>query len=85
MEWAAGLEAEQNSWNQEWVEAYMAYEQAVAAPWNNFVTEAERLVISGDLADAESQTEVISFVAENTFVDGVSLAEAFPEIEQIIG
>ena len=84
MEWATGKQAETDAWNQEWVAAYEAYEQAIAAPWNKLVSEAESLIVSGSLADLKTVDEVISFVASNTFVDGVALSEVLPEYEEFI-
>ena len=76
--WVAGKEVEASEHNQQWVEAWRSYEQAVAQPWDDFVTRAEELTVSGAKMDMQTKEEVISFIAENTFVDGVSLSETFP-------
>ena len=78
MEWATSKQAESDAWNQEWVVAYEAYEAAVAAPWNKLVSDVESLIISGDYKDTKTTEEMITFVADNTFVDGVSLNDSFP-------
>lgn len=84
MAWAAGKQAESDAWNQEWMAAIEAYDTAIAAPFNKLVDEAESLIVSGTLADTKTDDEVISFIADNTFVDGVALSSMFPEIEEFI-
>lgn len=75
------LEAE---WNAEWVSAWMAYESAIQQPWNEFVSQAEKQISTGVVYDAETEAEVIAFVADNTFVNGESLTTVFPEINEFM-
>lgn len=84
MAWATGKQAESEAWTQEWMAAYEAYETAIAAPWNTLVDQADSLIVAGALADVQTDAEVITFVADNTFVDGVALSAMFPEIEEVI-
>ena len=48
------------------------------------MTNAEDLIIEGNKMDAQTKEEVISFVAENTFIDGQSLSEVFPRVEEFL-
>ena len=57
---------------------------AVAEPWNAFVDEAEALAREDDELRLETDEEVIRYLSENTFVDGVSLMETYPQIEDWI-
>lgn len=57
---------------------------AITEPWNDFVTRAEELSIEDAKIDAQTEEEIIRFVADNTFVDGVSLTDKYPEIDQWI-
>ena len=75
------LETEQG---QKWSDAWIAYMDAVAEPWNSFVDEAEALAREDDELRLETDEEVIRYLSENTFVDGVSLMETYPQIEDWI-
>ena len=51
---------------------------AVAEPWNSFVDSAEALALEDDTLRLETDEEVIRYLANNTFVDGVSLMDTYP-------
>ena len=57
---------------------------AVAEPWNSFVDEAEGLALEDKKLELDTDEEVIRYLADNTFVDGVSLMDTYPQIEDII-
>ena len=67
-----------------WAEAWQTYMDAVAQPWNDFLTQAEKL--SDEYVESGIQTdqEIMRFIAENTFVDGKSLSEVFPQFEDFL-
>ena len=69
------LETEQG---QKWSDAWIAYMDAVAEPWNSFVDEAEGLALEDDTLRLETDEEVIRYLANNTFVDGDSLMDTYP-------
>lgn len=48
------------------------------------MTRAEELSVEDAKLDAQTDEEVIRFVADNTFVDGVSLTDTYPEIDEWI-
>ena len=62
----------------------MTYQDAIAEPWNGFLTRAEDLSIEDALISMDTDEEVIRFVAENTFLDGESLNAVFPMIEEFL-
>ena len=43
MAWASGVESEYNSMNEQWAEAWQSYQDAIAQPWNDFLTKVEEL------------------------------------------
>ena len=69
---------------QKWADAWIAYEDAITRPWNDFVTRAEELSIEDAKLDAQTDEEIIRFIADNTFVDGVSLTDKYPQIDEWI-
>ena len=69
---------------QKWAEAWIAYQDAIAQPWNDFVDRAEELSIEDAKLDAQTDEEVIRFISDNTFVDGVSLTDKYPQIDEWI-
>jgi len=75
------LETEQG---QKWSDAWIAYMDAVAEPWNSFVDQAEALALEDDTLRLETDEEVIRYLSNNTFLDGVSLMDTYPEIEDWI-
>ena len=67
-----------------WMDAWESYESAISAPWNDFVSSAESLAKEGKSLDMQTSEDVINFVAKNTYVDGQSLNDKFPEIQQFL-
>ena len=45
---------------------------------------AEELSIKDAKLDAQTDEEIIRFIADNTFVDGVSLTDKYPQIDEWI-
>ena len=82
--WFQGKMDLQSEQGQKWADAWIAYQDAITKPWNDFVTRAEELSVEDAKLDAQTKEETIRFVADNTFVDGVSLTEKYPEIDQWI-
>jgi hypothetical protein len=82
--WVAGKEADQSALDQQWEEAWNAYQAAIAQPWNDFLTTAEGLAKEEDRQDAQTFDESVRFIANNTFIDGVPLIEAYPEVEEFL-
>ena len=77
-ETAAGLQ------DQKWVDAWQAYQDAITAPWNAFLDRAEQISDEDIKIGMQTDQEYITFIAENTFVDGKSLKEVFPQIEEFL-
>ena len=82
--WYQGKVDLETAQGQKWADAWIQYMDAIAEPWNNFVDEAEKLALEDDELRLETDEEVIRFIADNTFVDGVSLSDTYPEIEDWI-
>ena len=70
--------------DQQWVDAWKSYEAAITQPWNDFVTEAERIQRERDQLDIQTTEDVVNFIANNTFVDGKSLQDTYPEIQEFL-
>lgn len=70
--------------DQQWVDAWKSYEAAITKPWNDFVTEAERIQRRQDQLDIQTTEDVVNFIANNTFVDGKSLQDTYPEIQEFL-
>lgn len=83
-EWAADKEAAYAALDQKWVEAWFNYQDSIAQPWSDFLEQSEELMEEGQEMDIETTEEMITFVAENTFINGVSLADTFPGIESFL-
>jgi len=62
-----------------WAEAWQSYQAAIAKPWDEFLTSVEGLVQEGHDQDWKTNEEVFTFISNNTFIDGKSIAEKFPE------
>ena len=84
-EWATDKEAAYAALDQKWAEAWFAYQDAIAQPWSEFLDKADDYVEEGQELDMETFDEMITFVAENTFINGMSLADTFPGIEGFLG
>ena len=67
-----------------WNDAWMTYEEAIAQPWNDFVTRAEQLSVEDAELDMQTDEEIIRFISDNTYVDGTSLTDTYPEINEWI-
>jgi hypothetical protein len=78
--WKAETGSAYHAIDQQWADAWKAYEAAIQQPWNDFLTQAETIQRSNDQLDIQTTEDVVNFVADATFVDGKSLNEAFPEI-----
>jgi hypothetical protein len=75
-------EAAYKEMDQKWMDAWGTYQQAIAQPWNDFLTTSEELEREGSQLDVQTTEEVVNFVADNTYVDGQTLNEAFPEVQE---
>ena len=82
--WKQDTRAAYEAIDQQWVDAWKSYEAAITEPWNNFVTEAERIQRSRDQLDIQTTEDVVNFIANNTFVDGKSLQDTYPEIQEFL-
>ena len=82
--WKQDTRAAYEAIDQQWVDAWKSYEAAITEPWNNFVTEAERIQRSRDQLDIQTTEDVVNFIANNTFVDGRSLQDTYPEIQEFL-
>ena len=82
--WAADKEAAYEGLNQKWADAWTSYVDAIQTPWNDFVTQAESLDREGAEMDIATMEEMITFIANNTFIDGASLSETFPSIKEYL-
>jgi len=72
--------AEATALDMEFLEAYRSYESAIHQPWNDFLTKAEELTVRGIEMDAKTDQEIVTWVASNTFVDGESLYDKYPQV-----
>ena len=81
--WMEGKMAQDEALMQEWENAWSSYMSAVEQPWNDFLDSAEALIIKDHAMDTKTDEEVISYIIDNTWVDGQSLREMFPEVEQV--
>jgi len=68
----------------DWAAAWMAYQDAIAQPWNDFVSKAETIFQKGADIDVKANEDVINFVADNLYVNGESLQEKFPQIAEYL-
>lgn len=57
---------------------------AIEAPWNAFIDRAEQISDEDVEIGMQTDQEYIRFIAENTFVDGKSLSEVYPQIEDFL-
>ena len=69
---------------QKWADAWISYQNSIREPWNNFVDQAEKIAYEHDSHNLETDEEVIRFIADNTFVDGISLTNTYPQIDEWI-
>ena len=76
--WKAETGSAYHAIDQQWADAWRAYEAAIQQPWNDFLTQAETISRANDQLDIQTTQDVVNFVADSTFVDGRSLNEAFP-------
>ena len=76
-----GKMAEATELDMEFLEAYRSYESAVHQPWNDFLTKVEDLTVRGMQMGAKNDQEIVTWVANNTFVDGQSLYDKYPEVD----
>ena len=82
--WVESKKAENELQDQKWVDAIEAYVDAIEEPWHAFLDQAEQLSDENFKMGMQNSEEVISYIADNTFVDGKSLNEIFPEIEEFM-
>jgi len=75
---------ESTAQGQKWTDAWMTYEEAIAQPWNDFVSRAEQLSVEDAELDMQTDEEIIRFISDNTYVDGASLTDTYPEINEWI-
>ena len=83
-EWYQGKMEISSEQGQKWADAWIAYQDAITQPWNDFVYRAEEFAVEGAELDMQTDEEIIRFIADNTFVDGVSLTDKYPQIDEWI-
>ena len=57
---------------------------AIELPTENFMARAENLSDEGREIGLQTDEEIVRFVANNTFVDGESLNEIYPQVEEFL-
>ena len=77
-EWMDEKMEETESWEQEWADVWSHYMNSISEPWNQFVTAAEEYTVRGAELDAKTDQEVFTWIAENTFIDGVAAIDKYP-------
>ena len=77
--WATEKEAVYRDMDSRWAEAWKSYQAAIAKPWDDFLTSVEGLIQEGHDQDWKTNEEVFTFICNNTYIDGKSIAEKFPE------
>ena len=82
--WVESKKAEDALQDQKWVDAIEAYVAAVEEPWHAFLDQAEQLTDENIKMGMETNEEYISYIANNTFVDGKSLSEILPQFEDFL-
>ena len=70
--------------NEKWVEAWTNYVASIETPWNDFLTVADDLDNQQDQLDIDTMEEMFTFIAENTFFDGVSVKDTYPSIMEYL-
>ena len=79
-----GKMADATALDMEFLEAWNNYESAVHQPWDDFLTKVEELTVRGIEMDAKTDQEVVTWVTQNTFVDGESLYEKYPQVQDVL-
>lgn len=57
---------------------------SIETPWNDFLTVVDDLDNQQDQLDIDTMEEMLTFIAENTFLDGVSLKDTYPSIMEYL-
>ena len=71
--------------DEKWTDSWQEYQDASAQPWNNFLDSVESNSQERDSIDVDVATDILVFVAENTYVDGQSLASKYSvEIDDVL-
>jgi len=83
-QWAENKEAAYEAIGEKWGEAWSSYVDAIANPWNEFLDQAKSLDGEQDQLDIQTMDEMFTFIADNTFIDGSSLSEKFPNIKEYL-
>jgi len=55
-----------------------AYLEAIAEPWNKFITETDKIDDDAIAADAEATTDVLSWFRDEVYFNGQPLGELLP-------
>ena len=84
IDWATNKEAEYEAVDQMWVDAMEGLINEVATPWNDFVARAEEIANTARALDVSTTEEVVRFVTENTYIEGQSLSELYPKIDELL-
>jgi hypothetical protein len=79
-----GKMAESTALDMEFLDAWKNYESVVSQPWNDFLTKVEDLTVRGMQMGAKNDQEIITWMAQNTFVDGESLYDKYPQVEDVL-
>lgn len=82
--WVQSKEDEKMALEQEWVDALNTLSEAVKKPLQDFAEAAETLKTKEKLNELNTTSEVISWIADNTFVDGTSLRDINPDIDELL-
>lgn len=61
-----------------------SFVDAIKAPTREFLDNAEELDKAGSTLDLKTSLDISNFVTENVFVDGTSLDEMFPQIDEAL-
>ena len=83
-DWASTKEQAYRELDQKLSDAWTNYQDAIAEPWNDLMSKASSLAAQREQLNAVTADEAITFVAENTFIDGKSLKSLFPQIESVL-
>ena len=79
-----GKMAEATELDMEFLDAWKNYESAVHQPWDDFLTKVEDLTVRGMDMGAKNDQEIITWMAQNTFVDGESLYDKYPQVQDVL-
>jgi len=79
--WFEGKMAEATALDMEFLQAYKDYLSVISQPYNDFLTQVEDLTVRGMQMGAKNDQEIVEWITKNTFVDGESLYDRYPEVD----